>query len=412
MQNFWKVFQFDFRQQVRRRAYLIMTFVVPVLLVVGMLGLQAYMDWRATQEADAPAEDTQDDAVGQIGYVDLSGVFASPGMFRTTLTRYDGEEAALAALKNGEIDSVYVIPADYMATGAITRYVDTLGLQGMDTDGFFRAYLMDTLLRGVDRDLSRRLQQDITIVEHQVAIQTGEATVARNSDTLFWMVYVFAILLAFSTFFAGGYLLQSVIQEKESRMLEVILSTIRPLPLLAGKMLASGLVGLLQVLVWGAAAVFVLGRLGAVFPELADLAVRPELLVWVLLFFIGGYCLFAGMYAALGAVSQSMREGPQMAVIFTLPAMLPFYFITLFVEAPNATLPVVLSLVPLTAPVAMVQRLAVTTVPIGEILLSLALVFGSAVLTVWFAARLFRVRTLLAGQTPRLRDVLRIVRES
>jgi ABC-2 type transport system permease protein len=412
MQNFWKVFQFDFRQQARRRAYLIMTFVVPVLLVVGVLGLQVYTDWRAAREADAPAEETPEETVGQVGYVDLSGAFESPGMYRTALTRYESEEAALAALRAGEIVTVYVVPADYMETGAIRRYLDTLSLSTMNADDFFRSFLLNTLLRGVDRELARRLQQGITVVEHQVGVQTGETTVARNSDTMFWLVYVFAIMLAFATFFSGGYLLQSVIEEKESRMLEVILSTIKPLPLLAGKTLASGLLGLVQVLAWAIAAVFVLGRLGAVFPALTDLTVRPGLVVWVLLYFVGGYCLFAGMYASLGAVSQSMREGPQMAALFTLPAMLPFYFITLFVETPNATLPVVLSLVPLTAPVAMIQRLAVTAVPIGEILLSLALVFGMALATLWFAARLFRVRTLLAGQTPRLRDVWRIVRES
>lgn len=410
MQNFWKVFRFDFVQQVRRRAYLFMTFGLPLLLVIGVLGVQAYTDFRASRQNDEPADTTRETNRLRVGYVDLSGEFESPGVFRTALTRYDSEDAALAAVQAGEVDTVYVIARDYMDSGEVTRYVDSLGIDAMSSDSFFNAFLMDTLLRGVDRQLARRVQQNISLVTHQVAIETGEATTARNEDIAFWLVYVFAIMLAFSTFFSGGYLLQSVIQEKESRMLEVILSTIRPLPLLAGKVLASGMLGLAQIVVWASAAVFVMGRLGTVFPGLSDLAVRPELILWVLLYFLGGYFLFAGMYAAVGAISQSMREGPQMVVIFTLPAMIPFYFITLFVQTPHAPLPVSLSLFPITAPIAMIQRLVVAPVPAGEILLSLALVVVTALAAVWFAARLFRVRILLAGQTPRLRDLWQLVR--
>ena len=411
MQNLWKVFKFDLIQQSKRRAYRIMTFVVPVLLVVGVLGVQAYVDWRASRQVDEPVEETESEDVGKVGYVDLTGAFPSPGLFGTALTRYDETEAALADMQAGEIDTFYVIEPDYFENGTVTRYEDSFGIELMSADGFFRSFLMDNLLRGVDRQLARRLQYDVTITEHQVAIQTGETSVARDENASFWLVYVFAILLAFATFFSGGYLLQSVVEEKESRMLEVILTTIRPLPLLAGKVLASGLMGLLQIAVWGAAGVFVMGRLGATFPSLGDLGVRPEIVAWMLLYFVAGYFMFAGFYAAIGAISQSMREGPQMVVFFTLPAMLPFYFITLFVEAPNASLAVGLSLFPITAPIGMIQRLAVTAVPVGEILLSLFLVALTAVLAVWLAARLFRVRTLLAGTTPRFRDLLRLVRE-
>lgn len=411
MNNLWKVFRFDLTQQGKRRAYLFMTFVVPVLVVVGVLGVQAYTDWRASRPADESAQEVEEENVGQVGYVDHSGVFASPGLFGTALTRYDSEDDALAAMTDGDVDTVYIIAADYMETGEITRYVESFSLELLDVDGFFRAFLLDTLLKGTDRDLARRLQQNASIVEHEVAVSTGEATVARDEDVTFWLVYVFAILLALSTFFAGGYLMRSVIEEKESRMLEVILTTIKPLPLLAGKVLSSGVLGLLQIVLWGAAAVFVMSRLGAIFPSLGALNVAPTMLLWMLLYFLCGYFLFAGVYAGIGAVSQSMREGPQMVVFITLPAMLPFYFITMFVEAPHSTLPVVLSLFPITAPIAMVQRLSITTVPVGEILLSLVLLVVSAMLATWFAARLFRVRTLLSGQTPRFRDLLQIVRE-
>jgi ABC-2 type transport system permease protein len=112
----------------------------------------------------------------------------------------------------------------------------------------------------------------------------------------------------------------------------------------------------------------------------------------------------------VGAISNSAREGPQYAVVFTLPAVIPLYFISVFLTAPDAGLPVVLSLFPITAPIAMVMRLLITTVPAWQIILSLALLALTIFGMMWLAGRLFRVQTLLAGQTPKLRDLARIVR--
>ncbi len=411
MRNFWEVFRFEFIQQFRRRAYLFTTFVLPVLVVVGLLGVQAFLDYQASrQREEATENEVAETFTGKLGYVDYSGLFPSPGLFGATLIRYPDEESALAAMQAGEIDSVFVIAPDYLETGKVTRYINSVSLNSMQGDNFFYAFLMDRLLQGVDRDLALRLRSDVTIVEHQVAA-SGEAAVARSEDSSFLLVYVFALLLAISVFFAGGYLLNSVIQEKESRMMEIILSSVRPLPLLTGKVLASGLLGLIQIVIWAIAAVYGMTRLGAVVPSLADLAVAPETLVWVVLYFVGGYLLFAGGYAAVGALAPSMREGPQMAVVFTLPAMLPYYFLAIFVSTPNATLPLVLSLFPITAPVGMVMRMMVTAVPLWQLVLSLALLLLAAGGAIWLAARLFRVQILLAGHMPRWRDIPQLVRE-
>ncbi len=411
MRNFWEVFRFEFMQQFRRRAYLFTTFILPVLVVIGLMGVQAFLNYQASREQENAAEEQAEETfTGKLGYVDHSGLFESPGLFGATLARYPDEESALAAMRAGEIDSVFVIAPDYLETGDVTRYVNSVSFNSMQGDSFFQAFLTDRLLQGVDRDLALRLRSDIVIVEHQVAV-TGEAALARSEDSSFVLVYVFALLLAFSMFYAGGYLLNSVIQEKESRMMEVVLSSVRPLSLLSGKVLAAGLLGLIQIVVWVIAAVAAMDRLGAVIPSLSDLAVTPEILVWTVLFFIGGYLLFAGAYAAVGAVSQSMREGPQMVVVFTLPAMLPYYFIAVFTETPNATLPLVLSLFPITAPVAMVMRLTVTAVPLWQLVLSLGLLLLAAGGAIWLAARLFRVQILLAGHMPRWRDIPQLVRE-
>jgi ABC-2 type transport system permease protein len=411
MDNLWHVFRFEFSRMLQRRAYLFMTFVVPVLAVVIMFGVLAYQDFQASRPEDPQqAASEEDEEINQLGYVDESGMFPEPGLFATALTRYDDVDSALAAMDANEVDSVFVIGADYEESGTITRYINEFSLDSITSDGFFRSFLLNNLLRGVDRDLILRLQSDVVFTEHNVA-ETGESEVAQSEDASFLIVYVFGLLLAFATFFAGGYLLQSVVEEKETRMVEVILSAMRPLPLLTGKVLAYGILGLFQVVLWAVTAVFIMDRLGNIIPALAGLTVSPELVFWSVVYFVLGYLLFSGGYAAIGAISTSQREGPQMAVFITLPAMLPFYFLTLFIESPHATLPVVLSLFPITAPMSMIMRLGIADVPLIEILISLVLLAIATVGLIWFAGRLFRVNTLLAGQSPKLRDLVRIVRE-
>ena len=121
----------------------------------------------------------------------------------------------------------------------------------------------------------------------------------------------------------------------------------------------------------------------------------------VLLYFLGGYLLVACLQAGLGAIATNMREGPQYAAIFTLPMVAPLWLSSVFVETPNGDLAVILGLIPITAPLTMVQRIAITTVPWWQLGLSLVLLALGAVLTLWLVAKIFRVQSrdfnLLAG---------------
>ena len=411
MGRWWHVFRFEVLSQGRRRAYLFTTFGIPLIAVALVFAIPFIQERLASggEEADTTEADTD---VYLFGYVDESGLFPSPGRFGTALSRYDSEDAALEAMAAGEIDGVFVIPADYLETGEVTRYTDTFSLGRFNAENIFRSFLLQSLLRGaeVDPNLLLRLQSDLSLVEHRVD-RAGQASIAQHEDASYTLVYLFGLLLVLATFFSGGYLMRSVIEEKETRMVEIIISTMRPLPLLAGKVLAAGLLGLIQIVVWVVAAIIVLDRIGGIIPVLLGVTMPPGMAPWLILYFLLGYLFIAGVYAAIGAVSNSMREGPQYAVLVTLPAMIPFYFATVFAETPNSALAVILSLFPLTAPLAMVQRLAVAEVPLVELLVSVGLLVLAAVGSIWLAGRLFRVNTLLAGQTPRLRDLVRIVRE-
>jgi ABC-2 type transport system permease protein len=235
-----------------------------------------------------------------------------------------------------------------------------------------------------------------------------------NFDSDFAIVYIFAITLLLSVFMTNGYLMQTVIEEKETRLIEILISTMRPGVLLAGKILALGLLGLIQIIVW-IGALLLVGKLVAGDPTsplaaLATISLEPTEVIVLILYFIFGYLFFAAAYGMIGAVSNSMQEGPQYAAVFTLPAAIPMYFIALFISSPDSPLAIILSLIPITAPLSMVMRVTISTVPLWQILVSLGLLILTDVFMIWAAGRLFRVQTLLAGQVPKLRDIPRLLR--
>ena len=133
-------------------------------------------------------------------------------------------------------------------------------------------------------------------------------------------------------------------------------------------------------------------------------------LALLLAYFLLLYFFMAAGFGAVGALSQSMQEGPQFTVVFVLPAMVPLWFTSVFATDPDGSLAVALSVLPIVSPLAMVQRLAITEVPALEIVLSLALMCAAVLAMFWLAGRLFRFHTLLAGRLPRLREIPQLFR--
>lgn len=421
--RFWEVFTYELRRNARRRGYLFTTFGVPVLALLASLvlpGLFASIGASAQPNRDITQPSLPTEIMQQIehaGYIDLTGRIAAPtGALASALTRYDDEAAAQAALAEGVIQTYYVIEADYFETGAVTQVMPRLTITLINSS-LIERLLLDTLAQGVDPQVFRRLEAPATFREVDLQRNTSGDSEAAF-DSRFIVVYVFAIILLGSLFTTNGYLLQSVIEEKETRLIEILLASLRPFDLLAGKIAAMGILGLAQVLVWTSAFLFfgwlsLNDQVRALLPLLTGLVritIPLNILPTLFAYFLLGYLLFAALFGVVGALSNSMREGPQYTVIFILPAVAPFYFLSIFATTPNAPLAVFLSLFPLTAPLSMAMRLAVTDVPLAEVLLSLGLLALSVVGVMWLAGRLFRVGTLLAGQMPKLHEIPRLLR--
>ena len=181
-------------------------------------------------------------------------------------------------------------------------------------------------------------------------------------------------------------------------MIEILLSSIAPRQLLTGKILGLGLVGLLQTVVWMGTGFLLLKAGGTTLNIPASLQLPTDLLVWSVVFFLLGYFLYATIMAGVGALVPNIKEASQATVIIILPMLIPLMLISLMIETPNATLPLILSLFPFSAPVAMVTRMAVTTVPLWQILTAIGLLLVTIFILVRAVAGMFRAQVLLTGK--------------
>jgi ABC-2 type transport system permease protein len=423
MSHLMQVFVYELRRNFRRKGYLFVTFLLPVLLfAIVMIAPQLINSASAQERSNDPTEPNLPTElmreIQHAGYVDDTGRFANPGELAGALTRYADEAAAQAALAAGEIDAYYLIPADYFQTGDVTLALPRLNIS-MVNGGLIERLLLNELAQGVEPQIFERLIRPSDLQEVDVVQAAGDGNgIVQSFDTRFAVVYVFAIILLGSLFLTNGYLLQTVIEEKETRLIEILVSTVRPFDLLTGKILALGLLGIIQVTVWSGLLVFFtwLGAretITAVLPVLqmfGGLYIPLQILPILLIYYVLGYLMFAALYGVVGALSNSMREGPQYAVIFTLPAAIPLWFTTLFATAPSGPVVVALSLFPLTSPIAMAMRLAITDVPALEVIASLIILTITMVAALWLAGRIFRMGTLLAGQLPKLRELPKLLR--
>ncbi len=394
----------EFLVNLRRPAFILMTLAVPLLgglaLIVG-----SYFGGRIAEEVIAPQREL---AEKPMGYVDQVGRFApKPGF-----ALYLDEEKAKVALLSGEVSSFFVIPQDYMDTGVVIRYSRGEGLLGSDPDSLVwqsvRSFLIDNLLADEpDPQVVARIKNPMNAVSLTLD-ESGALTQETPLD--FIIPFIFSVLLIMSIFAASGFLLQSVAEEKENRVIEILLSSVSPGQLMVGKIVGLGALGLTQVLVWLVSA-WAMMSIGSVnLPALQGLSIPISTLLLAGIYFILGYLLYGAIMAGCGAIATTMREGQQIAGIFSMAAAVPMMFSSLLIMNPDSTFAVVLSYFPLTAPTMVMQRIGLQQVPTYQLAISLGLLFLSVPLVIWMAAKVFRMGLLMYGKRPTLGEIVRVLR--
>jgi len=408
MNKIMLVLRNEFRAVVMRPSFYLTLVLLPliVFIILTVAGiLQRNESDFSLEQFFTPAA-----APSMEGFVDLSGILETlPPGAEQQLIPYDSEQAALAALESGEIGGYYLIGGDYLENGSV-EYVQREYnlLSGMERSGAITRLLNYNLLKDQPA-LYQRISGSLNIRKEQLAA-AGEAgpeespaapvpQEEENPFTSFTVPYVVMMIFYIVILTSSSLLLNSVNTEKQNRVIEILMTSVTPHELLAGKIIALGLVGLLQTTFWTGTGLLLLRYSGRTLNLQNVNAVSPTLLLWGVIFFLLGYAVYASLMAGLGALVPNIREASQVTTIIILPMIIPLMMISALLDKPNGGLATGLSLFPLTAPTTMMLRLSAGQVPLWQTLLSAGLLAVTAFLIVRAAAGMFRAQNLLSGQS-------------
>lgn len=417
------VARLEFLAVVRRFGFFLVTFAMLVFNVVSVLLVYPQVERSLIDDLEsAPASSAMSpgevpvlrarpaERDPAIGFVDESGVILLPVPRDQRWTRYPDRDTARATMAQTNIANVFVLPPDYLETGRVdlisTKRPAPIRNVAFSMPGRFRDFLRENLLVGVDAARAKRALRVNKSGVYEWLSPTGERVFAEPlAQTIPRVVggVGAAILLFMSIALTGGYLIQGMSDEKDNRVLEIVLASLEPVELMAGKLLGLGSAGLVQVTLWAAVAVGLSSALGG------GLVMSPKLLLLSGLFFMLGYALIGSLLLGIGSLGSNQREATQYTAFVSLLCAGPIFVLMPIVDEPSSKMAVILSYFPLTAPVTMLLRLGVdpSGVPGTQIFFSLAILAVSVVLALRGAARLFRVGLLMYGKQPTAGEIFK-----
>jgi ABC-2 type transport system permease protein len=425
----------EFTEAVTSKAFLIGTLLGP-LLIFGMFGLQFLVIAKGgggehrIEVLDATGGGIGQQIVQRLEERPAVPSFVKRATYQLNVTAASGEDRqqrtqqASQRIVAKELDGYLWLPADLLARGEV-EYEGSNATNSQVTGELQRAVqrvVQSQRLReaGIDE---ARLGGALQPVDMKIS-KTGEGGDVGNPLTAMLLSFGMAFAIYIVTIMYGQSIMSSVQEEKRDRIVELIVSSIRARDLLIGKVLGIGAAGVLQMLIWVAAAALLLtqGALIAGFAGASETTIQalsqggvmPKVPLSVgvgfVLYFAGGFFLFATLFAIVGAIVTNAQEAQQ----FVFPVLMPF-ILGLFIampamENPNSSVAVIGSLVPFTAPMVMPVRMAVAGVDWLQLALSLVLLYGTAVVIIWLAAKIYRTAIFATGQKPTASEIFRWMR--
>ena len=412
--------QHDFIVAVSRKSYIFTLVLMPILFLA--IPSFTYITNSTLEKGGAVA------LIDQANAVDLSQdevlkakakekALADPMALAQegTATRfipYEDVNQALNDLKQDRLVAVYLIPKDYPETGKISAYTREGGLfLSLTSPG--ETQLKRLLRANLVKDKSGsgsfdRVIEPAVLQEMKVSRDGEIKVVSTPVQKVLSFLGPFSMFILFSMaiFTASNYLLQSAVEEKQNKVIEVLLSSVKPEELLAGKIIGLGAAGVLQVLVY----------VGLIFipamTVLSVLEVTIGKLLLALLYFILGYLLFASLMAGTGIIGNSVHESSKFSMIWTLISSIPLFLIQTITNNPDSFLTRTLSYFPLTAPLTMLLRISTSTATTTDCLISATTLVIGTFLAIKGAAKVFRVSSLMYGKRPNLPEIFRWMRDA
>jgi ABC-2 type transport system permease protein len=413
MRNELTVAGFEIRSLLAKPSFWLLTILFPAFILLLSFGGQLLAGNDHGRGVAIPVEEEAPGMPQTIGYVDQADLIQAlpPGMSPELVRAFPNEAAAQMAMAAGEIDRYFIVAADFIESGDLVLVQQDFQPLGNTNEGLIEFILNYNLIGDEERTALVGNPLASVIMRPLVA----EAVEPTAGDPATGMVLPMipiaaAMILFFVLVMSSSYMLRSVSREKENRTVEILLLSLRPRQLMLGKILGLSVVALVQMALWLAAGMLVLNQGSPLLQLAGAIQLPPTFIAWSLAYVLLGYLLYAALMGALGALAPNAREANQFSFVVLLPLMIPIWFNYLLVEAPNGTAAVILSLFPLTAPPAMIARLAATDVPFWQPLLGVFLLAITTYGAVLLSARFFSAGTLLSTASMNWRRIWREAR--
>jgi ABC-2 type transport system permease protein len=417
MRNVLLIIRREFLERVRTRAFVLSTVLFP-LFMAAMIFLPSLMR-TGGGERTLVLVDQSPAGIGQSVAKALQTPSKEKEAIRYTIERVEGPLEAQRARLNArveakEIDGYLWIGPDVVATSEVQyRARDVTKVRVVeDIEKAVTAAVRQERLRGQGLTAAQ-VAQLVRGVEVKAARITGEGEEGGNIFATLISAYVIGIMFMQLILLYGQNAMRSVLEEKNNRIVEVIVSSVHASQLMAGKVLGLAAVAVLQVGIWVGFSMLLTSqgaRMGMSASVLRAAALGPAVWGIILVYFILGFILYAAMYAAAGSTVTSEQEAQQLAVPLMMPLIVPMLFIMPVLTDPLGSTARTLSLIPLTSPIVMPMRAVATEIPALEIAGSIALLVAGVFLVLWLAGKIYRIGILSTGKKPSLREIGRWLR--
>lgn len=447
MRKFLAIVKREYWQRVRARMFIVSTILLPV--VMSLFGVvpavilsietggplrvavadetgkmyphlqDAFRDESEDEEAQPAKSDTQQEELNQARR-GMTGMGSKS--FQLTEVKADGRSPEQVKadldrqLLTKQLDGYLILPPNFISTSEAEFFTNNPG--DMLSKGILQRMLNRAVRqqRLVEANVAPETRKELFKTVELQAVKIGAAGEERDSGGSFVLVFGVGFIMYLAILMYGQVVLGAVIEEKETRIAEILFSSVRPFTLMMGKLVGVSLVAMTQLVIWGSAfAAFALYGVGLL--ESRGVPARiPSIpfshYIYFGLFFLLGYFIYATIYALVGSMVTTAQEGGQLAMPIILILVVSFYLFLPVSRSPDSTFSFWVSMLPFSAPVAMLVRIVTQTPPFWQIALSLFIGFGSVLLIMWFASRVYRVGMLMYGKRATIPEAWRWVRQA
>lgn len=433
MKKVWVIIKREYLTRVRTRAFIIGTIASP-LLMLALIFLPGLLAMRGDGgDRNITIIDQSDDAAlfegikskiaERIEGIPASGDQAALRSTRFTLTRQTAPASESAEqianqyapeVRSDSSKAFVILPPNVLEGGSPSYYarnVSDFSIRRLEQ--VISSAIIEERLKRAGFEASR-IEDYMKSVDMTTNKVTDEGVSQESGSVSFILAFTMLFFIYMSVLFYGMFVMRGVIEEKQSRISEVLVSSVKPSQMMLGKLIGIGLVGLTQLSIWAftAMALTVFGvsmfaSRGINFPSIS-----PMIFVYFIIYFVLGYFLYATLYAMMGATVSSEDESQQAQFPVTIILVIPMLIFTMIINNPNSMLSIVLSMIPFFAPMLMMMRIGIVNPPLWQILLSMLIMIATILVSVWVAGRIYRIGILMYGKRPSIAELGRWLRYS